>query len=110
MTPTILLISASGLSVAQAIAREFPHSEIVSTLPQLPATEGYTRIDSYDRFLAGQFHQREAFVFVGALGICVRYIAPHVADKRTDPAVVCVDSTGRYACPSSRDTWEGPTD
>lgn len=97
MTPTILLISASGLSVAQAIAREFPHSEIVSTLPQLPATEGYTRIDSYDRFLAGQFHQREAFVFVGALGICVRYIAPHVADKRTDPAVVCVDSTGRYA-------------
>lgn len=31
------------------------------------------------------------------MGICVRIIAPHVKDKHTDPAVICVDSTGRYA-------------
>ena len=39
----------------------------------------------------------EAFVFIGAMGICVRTIAPLIADKHTDPAVVCVDSMGCHA-------------
>jgi cobalamin biosynthesis protein CbiG len=43
------------------------------------------------------FHRYDAFIFIGAMGICVRTIAPHVKDKHTDPAVICVDSTGRYA-------------
>lgn len=41
----------------------------------------------------------EAVVFVGALGICVRKILPMVKDKHTDPAVICVDTTGRYVIP-----------
>lgn len=41
----------------------------------------------------------EAIVFIGALGICVRKILPMVADKYTDPAVICIDSTGRYVIP-----------
>ena len=41
----------------------------------------------------------EAIVFIGALGICVRKILPIVKDKHTDPAVVCVDSTGKYVIP-----------
>ncbi len=39
----------------------------------------------------------DAFIFIGAMGICVRTIAPYVADKHTDPAVVCVDTAGRNA-------------
>lgn len=41
------------------------------------------------------FHEFDAFIFVSALGICVRTIAPVIKDKYTDPAVVCVDSTGK---------------
>lgn len=41
----------------------------------------------------------EAVVFIGALGICVRKILPMVNDKYTDPAVICIDSTGRYVIP-----------
>ena len=41
------------------------------------------------------FHEYDAFVFVGAMGICVRTIAPLIHDKHDDPAVVCVDSMGR---------------
>ena len=36
----------------------------------------------------------DAFVFIGAMGICVRTIAPYIKDKHDDPAVVCVDSLG----------------
>ena len=42
---------------------------------------------------------QEAIVFVGALGICVRKILPLVHDKYSDPAVVCVDATGRWVIP-----------
>ncbi|MCR5140740.1 MAG: precorrin-4 C(11)-methyltransferase [Bacteroidaceae bacterium] len=41
----------------------------------------------------------EAIVFIGALGICVRRIQLLIHDKATDPAVVCVDTTGRYVIP-----------
>ena len=37
----------------------------------------------------------DCFVFVGAMGICVRTIAPLIEDKHIDPAVLCVDSQGK---------------
>ncbi|VEJ35447.1 cobalamin biosynthesis protein CbiG [Aedoeadaptatus ivorii] len=45
------------------------------------------------------FRAAEALVFIGAAGIAVRYIAPWLADKRTDPAVVVIDPAGRYVIP-----------
>jgi len=41
----------------------------------------------------------EAIVFIGALGICVRKYKELINDKYTDPAIVCVDSTGKYVIP-----------
>ena len=49
--------------------------------------------------LAERWPGLDAVVFIGALGICVRSIAPLVKDKYSDPAVVCVDSCGKYAIP-----------
>ena len=43
------------------------------------------------------WNKYDAFIFIGAMGICVRTIAPLVKDKHTDPAVVCVDSMGLHA-------------
>ena len=38
----------------------------------------------------------DAFIFIGAMGICIRTIAPYIKDKHTDPAVVCIDSLGQH--------------
>ena len=43
-----------------------------------------------------QWDQFDAFIFIGAMGICVRTIAPYVKDKHEDPAVVCIDSLGQH--------------
>ncbi|MBQ3077033.1 MAG: cobalt-precorrin 5A hydrolase [Clostridia bacterium] len=43
------------------------------------------------------FARTKQIVFVGAVGIAVRAIAPYVRDKRTDPAVVVLDEGGRFA-------------
>ena len=37
----------------------------------------------------------DAFIFIGAMGICVRTIAPYIKDKHEDPAIVCIDSLGK---------------
>ena len=38
----------------------------------------------------------DAFIFIGAMGICVRTIAPYIKDKHEDPAVICVDTFGQH--------------
>lgn len=38
-------------------------------------------------------------LFIGAVGIAIRMIAPFIKDKYTDPAVLCMDENGRYVIP-----------
>ncbi|MFL5274402.1 MAG: cobalt-precorrin 5A hydrolase [Anaeromyxobacteraceae bacterium] len=47
--------------------------------------------------VADAFRAYAGHVFVLAAGATVRLVAPLLEDKRTDPAVVCVDEAGRFA-------------
>ena len=75
----IIQIGEAGKEIADSLRREL----------------GATTISRAD--VGSQWNKFDAFVFIGALGICVRTIAPYVKDKHEDPAVVCVDSLGRNA-------------
>ena len=48
---------------------------------------------------AEYFPACEGLVFVGAVGIAVRAIAPSLKSKTEDPAVVCVREDGRFVIP-----------
>lgn len=52
---------------------------------------------SLDEWTREGFAAADALVYVGAAGIAVRAIAPYVASKVSDPAVVVVDETAQYA-------------
>ena len=67
-------------------------SEIASTLQRELKAKVIQRSE-----VGEEWQQQDAFIFIGAMGICVRTIAPFVNDKHEDPAVVCVDSMGLNA-------------
>ena len=45
------------------------------------------------------FREKAALVYVGAVGIAVRAVAPYLKHKAEDPAVLAVDETGHYVIP-----------
>ena len=61
--------------------------------------DGCTAVGPYAPFLKAHWEEFEAVVFIGAMGICVRSIAPALKNKYQDPAVVCIDSTGKFVVP-----------
>ncbi len=92
-TTAIILISESSLSLAKTLKEELQDSKIYCTLP----IESCRQISSISTFTQENFNNFRSLIFIGAMGICVRSIAPCIKDKHTDPAVVCVDSTGKFA-------------
>lgn len=81
MKTAIITISEAGAQTAGIIK-----AETGGTLIQRAAVA-----DSWAAF--------DAFVFIGALGICVRTVAPLISDKHSDPAVLCVDTFGAKVIP-----------
>ena len=77
----IIQISEAGAHAAQQI-RQATAGEVISRA-DVPA----------------RWHDFDAFVFIGAMGICVRTIAPLVDDKHSDPAVLCLDTLGQHVVP-----------
>ena len=72
----------------------------ISEAGNIPATQLHQALgaDIMQRSdVASHWHDYDAFIFIGAMGICVRTIAPFVEDKHTDPAVVCVDTLCQHA-------------
>ena len=71
----------------------------VSGPDRLAASLDVQPYGSLASWTAQHFGTCDALVYVGAAGIAVRAIAPHVRDKFTDPAVVSVDETGAFVVP-----------
>lgn len=52
--------------------------------------------ESQKQYVADNFNELDCFIFIGASGIAVRFIAPYVKSKDVDPAVILIDELGRY--------------
>jgi len=91
---TIIINNVNALPFAQLLKQELGGA-ICST----SGYQGTEKISSINDCLDEVFKTNDSIVFIGALGICVRSIAPFLESKQTDPAVINLDVQGRYVQP-----------
>lgn len=94
---TIAGFTTNGCVLAQKIANELEGARAWAP-HRIAETVGLPGFGSIGAWTGEAFAQGcDGIVFVGACGIAVRAVAPYVASKMHDPAVVCVDEAGRWA-------------
>jgi len=83
----IIAITEEGNRTARELAASLKESRVFSLSKPRALRKTVEKI----------FDQYEGIIFIMALGIVVRVIAPHLRNKRVDPAVVVVDESRRFA-------------
>ena len=100
MRAAVFAFSRGGCRTAKSVLAALPEGQALAFAPERLSGEGFSPLGKPGReFYGALFHSCDALIFVGAAGIAVREIAPHVRDKRTDPAVLAIDELGRYVIP-----------
>jgi precorrin-4 C11-methyltransferase len=91
----VVAFTDNGLAIAKTIQKEFYRSKLYTTR-QTEYSKDVIKIEDLDKLIQDKFHRFDTWIFVGALGICVRSIAPYIKDKITDPAVINIDEQGKF--------------
>ena len=101
MKVVILSFTQAGTRLGERIGSQFRNEGIMC---QNYAPAGYAFADilpfpDNPKELIREGWGETSFLFIGAVGIAVRYIAPYVKDKFTDSAVVVMDEKAGYVIP-----------
>ena len=100
----LIAFTEQGCRTARAIARalESKDARYACAVAGPERFAAKCEVSAYENLTAWTreaFAQADGIVFVSAMGIAVRAIAPFVVDKFADPAVVCVDEKASFAIP-----------
>ena len=95
MKLAVIALTKTGAELAYKLEEKLEAVDLY-----LPAKVSSNReVDEFDsslsQLVASLFSEYEGLIFVMALGIVVRILAPYLEDKRKDPAVVTIDETGQ---------------
>jgi len=96
MKSAIIAFTERGVALMKLLGHEI-EADCFTSLKYVG--NGVAAIDSLAEWSETAFPGYDALVFIGATGIAVRAIAPHVRDKATDPAVVVIDEFARHVIP-----------
>lgn len=99
MKAVLFAFSERGKGTALKVREALGDAEVLLRAPARLADSAFSAyIGSLPVYTGGVFDV-DALVFVGAVGIAVRAVAPHVASKKSDPAVLCLDEAGQFVIP-----------
>lgn len=89
MSCAYIAFTETGLKLAESLALSHPGS----------ISRGGKNGVKLSDWTTENFQKSDALIFIGAVGIAVRAIAPHCKSKATDPAVIVLDERGRFSIP-----------
>ena len=102
MEIVILSFTDAGCQMACKVRENFIQSGYrvkVYTLTRFCRLYGFHTFPEDKKSWIGSLWGEKALFFIGAAGIAVRMIAPHVKDKFTDSPVLVMDEKGSYVIP-----------
>jgi cobalt-precorrin 5A hydrolase len=97
MNIDIYAFSSNGAKLCEKIIQGMNGHDVKAYVPEkyvYPAYNIMIRQEDLYKSTEKSFKYKNCIVFIGAVGIAVRAIAPFVKSKKTDPAVICVDEKG----------------
>lgn len=87
----IIYFTKTGGELAGRIA-----ADVAANCPGMESVSKVCGKGILQDWTAEHFRQGNVLLFIGACGIAVRAIAPHIGGKDTDPAVLVMDEKGRH--------------
>lgn len=99
MKAALISVSADGRELSKKIETALQPMLTKRFVFEKYADNDSEKFSDIGELTAQIFGEYNAMIFVCACGIAVRAIAPHIRSKTTDPAVVVVDDSGKFAIP-----------
>ncbi|WP_245688537.1 cobalamin biosynthesis central domain-containing protein [Vibrio sonorensis] len=94
----IYAITKHGAKQGEKLKRGLPFADLYVAPVAYELTIGAKQLDlPLSSFVSRQFTDYDAHIFICATGIVMRMLAPLIEDKRSDPAVVCLDEQATFA-------------
>jgi len=95
----VYAITKHGVEIAERLLQSFPEADLyVSEKLRASGPERALPLPlPMGPLLADTFNAYDCHVHIISVGAVVRMIAPLLRDKKTDPAVICVDDDARFA-------------
>lgn len=97
VSTALYALSAQGLALALRLAESLAADVHAPQRFTGDGGQGSQGFSSLHDLLARTFTRYRRHVFIGAAGIAVRAIAPHLRGKAVDPAVAVLDQEARFA-------------
>ncbi len=91
--------SNAGANLLERIQEIYQGEDVRAYAVEKFARPNIEAVPSTCRTVGTCFGEADMLIFVGAVGIAVRAIAPHLCHKSTDPAVLVLDDKGQYVIP-----------
>lgn len=100
MKTAVICFSDAGAALAQRVTGlQGLALADVHSIEKYASKYGFTAHEKIAADMGALFSSHDALLFIGACGIAVRDIAPHLKSKTEDPAVLVLDDRGRYVIP-----------
>lgn len=96
MRISIICFSLTGYMTAEDLQKDLQGKGYTAEIYKKSKYLDDSIAESTGIWAGRHFETDDAIIFVGACGIAVRSIAPYVASKKSDPAVLVIDECGKF--------------
>ncbi|MDU2066549.1 MAG: cobalt-precorrin 5A hydrolase [Sporomusaceae bacterium] len=97
MRLAIIAVTSKGANLADQLAQSLKLDVTVYAKQGRTTNRLHHTYEKVSTVIDEIFAVYDGLIFIMATGIVVRVIAPHITDKRFDPAVVVLDDMGKHA-------------